>query len=157
MIYSASHSSRIGNRKNNQDRCRIFTSGNTLLLVLADGLGGYKGGELAAQTVIDTMEQQFKKVYNDKLDPRQFLRESAMCAHVAVRALAPNEKKPPRTTCVCCLIKNGKVIWLHSGDSRLYLIRKDLSARGAPVQSERLVAFRGLINTAPDWCKCSCG
>jgi PPM family protein phosphatase len=29
----------------------------------------------------------------------------------------------PRTTCVACVIQDGKAYWAHSGDSRLYLFR----------------------------------
>ena len=40
--------SRIGKRKNNEDAAEIVTRPNAAMLVVADGLGGHSGGEIAS-------------------------------------------------------------------------------------------------------------
>ncbi len=123
MQYSVSHSSRLGNRKVNQDRCLICSRGQSVFLILADGMGGHEGGELAAQTFVDCLQAQFKMQAMPIKNPRDFLVSCTLKAHLEIKKIETKSGQSPRTTCVCCLIQNGETIWLHSGDSRLYLIR----------------------------------
>ena len=49
MHFTIFQESRKGQRKVNQDRLAYTYSRETLLLVVADGMGGHAGGEIAAQ------------------------------------------------------------------------------------------------------------
>src|SRR4051812_13675913 len=51
--YALVADSRIGARGMNEDRVAHWRSGETLLMVVADGLGGHLHGEIAAQLAID--------------------------------------------------------------------------------------------------------
>jgi len=124
MKFTSAQSSRLGNRKINQDRCTIFTREQYTLLVLADGMGGHKGGEKAAQATIDTCEIIFNNICLPIRDPRTFIEQLAKLAHKAIQEDNKNEVDIPRTTFVCCLIKGNSAIWAHTGDSRLYLFRE---------------------------------
>ena len=53
--------SRIGTRLNNQDRVGYWRTERSLLLVVADGLGGHLGGELAAQIATDHFGEAFQR------------------------------------------------------------------------------------------------
>jgi serine/threonine protein phosphatase PrpC len=118
-------SSRLGNRKINQDRSIVVTRDFATLLVLADGMGGHAGGELAAQTVVDYFEQQFNQLKQLPDSPRDWLKVTAFGSHQATQGINTESVRSPRTTCVACMIHGKYATWLHAGDSRLYLIRNN--------------------------------
>lgn len=128
MDYSLSQQSHQGGRDYNEDRTAIFERDGTILLVLADGLGGHDGGEIASQALVDAMGDSFTKATEKQLSkPDSFLTLSINYAHHTVHRRAVNQGfnvDSPKTTCVVCLIHNNVATWAHSGDSRLYLIRK---------------------------------
>jgi len=116
-FYSVGQQSHQGGRDYNEDRVAIFERDNGLLLVLADGLGGHAGGDIASQALIDAMGDSFNKATDKQLSKADsFLTLSINYAHHSVHRHAVNRGfsvDSPKTTCVVCLI----------GDSRLYLIR----------------------------------
>lgn len=127
MRYSISHNSLRGTRKVNQDRVGHAERDNAVLMVVADGLGGYQGGELAAQTLVDTVVNIFERTRQPVIkDPAAFLVLAISYAHKKINRSAKAagiQVSLPRTTCVACLVQNGYAYWGHVGDSRLYHIR----------------------------------
>ena len=125
--YSIGQQSHQGGRDYNEDRVAIFERDNGLLLVLADGLGGHAGGEIASQALVDAMGDSFNKATDKQLEEADsFLTLSINYAHHTVHRHAVNRGfsvDSPKTTCVVCLIFKGIATWAHVGDSRLYLIR----------------------------------
>lgn len=128
MDYSISQQSHQGGRDYNEDRTAIFERDGTILLVLADGLGGHAGGEVASQGLVDAMGDSFHKATANQLDKADsFLTLSINYAHHTIHRRAVNQGysvDSPKTTCVVCLIHKGIATWAHSGDSRFYHIRK---------------------------------
>ena len=126
MNFSIHQASHIGNRRFNQDRVAYVFSNNTLLLVLADGMGGHMHGELAASMTIETFVESFGKACSPRIaDPDKFILETMQHAHDRIMNL-PHDKDMggfPGTTCVAALIQDGKMYWGFAGDSRLYLLR----------------------------------
>lgn len=127
MEFAISHHTLPGGRSVNQDRAGYAERDNALLMVVADGLGGYAAGEMAAQTAVDTMVGSFEKVRSPSIqDPAAFLVLSISLAHSRINRKAKRQGinvSHPRTTCVACLIQNGYAYWAHVGDSRLYHFR----------------------------------
>ena len=125
MKYETGLSNRLGNRANNQDRCSYLEHCGDVLLLLADGMGGHRGGDLAAQQFIDSMTATLRRQKNPVTDPGDFLNNSIVLAHHDISRLRVAHEPPfyPRTTCVACLVQDGVAHWAHVGDSRLYLIR----------------------------------
>ena len=126
MDYALSHMTAIGSRSENQDRVAYRENAHGVLLAIADGLGGYPNGEMAAETVIDCLLEAFDKEGNAIIeDPSAFLTLSMTYAHTLInnrgRSSGIEEERLPRTTCVACLVQNGYAYWGHVGDSRLYL------------------------------------
>jgi len=121
-IYQASH---IGNRKYNQDRVAYAYNSDTLLLVLADGMGGHMHGELAASLAIETFVESFAKHVPPLItDPQLFLADTMQHAHERIMKFPhTGDTGFPGTTCVTALIQDGKMYSGHAGDSRLYLLR----------------------------------
>jgi len=126
MRFAVHQTSQIGARKYNQDRVAYAYTDSSLLMVLADGMGGHSHGEIAAQIAIHTFMQEFAKSANPTIaDPELFLRETMKGCHQAINHYTQlNELEgSPGTTCVAALVQNGKVNWAHAGDSRFYLLR----------------------------------
>lgn len=127
--YSIAQQSFQGGREYNEDRTAIFVRDETVLLVIADGLGGHAGGEIASQAFVDSVGVTFSAASDELLNnSEEFLRLTINHAHKLVhkRALENGyDVDSPKTTCVLCIVRNGFALWAHSGDSRLYLIRKN--------------------------------
>ena len=127
MTMRFSAASHLGNkRKNNEDRyfARQQDDGS-LLLAVADGMGGAPGGELAASLAIAAFNEISREAL---LSPSQLAR-IAMSGHKAIvdHASSHAPMKGMGTTLTAALVQEEQVSWVHIGDSRLYrLHKKDL-------------------------------
>jgi serine/threonine protein phosphatase PrpC len=127
MKFALAHDSRKGGRPYNQDRLGTDRTGEALLMAVADGMGGYAGGELAAQAAIDSVSTAFRAQARPRLaDPEAFLARAISDAHLAIvqRGIKAGLGEAPRTTLVACVVQAGYAYWSFIGDSRLYLIRE---------------------------------
>lgn len=127
MRFTIFQDSRKGARKVNQDRIAYTYGRDTLLLVVADGMGGHAGGEIAAQICVRLFIERFQQEAKPVLKhPVQFLQDSMQRAHAALGSYAAQFSmlETPRTTCVACIVQAGHAYWCHVGDSRLYLFRQ---------------------------------
>ncbi len=126
MDYVCAQGSRQGDRESNQDRVAIAERQNAVLMVLGDGLGGYRGGEIAAEMLCRCAIRAFRQIKTPIItDPSNFLAMTIFQAHFAIKQMGPRMQPPmkPRTTCVVCLVQEGCAYWAHVGDSRLYHYR----------------------------------
>ena len=118
---------RIGARMSNQDRLGHWRTARSLLMVVADGLGGHLRGELAAQISVDYFGAAFQRDARPVLtNPQEFLQRAMAGAHVAILREAYKLALPdvPRTVIVACVVQDGYAYWAHIGDCRLYLVRE---------------------------------
>jgi serine/threonine protein phosphatase PrpC len=126
MRFTIFQDSRLGDRRENQDRVGYAYGRNRLLMVLADGMGGHLQGEIAAQIAVAEILRLFEREAGPRLArPAGFLVALLQAAHRAIAAYAAAHALPesPRTTCVACIVQDGTAWWAHAGDSRLYLLR----------------------------------
>jgi PPM family protein phosphatase len=126
MRFTIFQDSHIGGRKVNQDRLAYSYSKDVLLMVIADGMGGHARGELAAEICVNTITNRFQAEARTTIRrPKEFLDTAIQAAHRAIVAFADQHEmlECPRTTVVACIVQNGKAIWAHAGDSRLYVLR----------------------------------
>lgn len=123
--FEAAKATLIGERPENQDRCLFLGSQDTILIALADGLGGHPRGEVAAQLLMDVTESLFRTTPKPLYDPEHFMLQCIGKAHKAIHEFGRRQTPPiaARTTAVLAVIQNGVAYWTHVGDSRLYLIR----------------------------------
>jgi serine/threonine protein phosphatase PrpC len=123
MQFSIYQESRRGARRSNQDRIAYCYSKDTLLMLVADGMGGHLHGEVAAQVAMQFITDAFRREAKPALrDAQQFLRRAITGAHNAIidHAADTGLAEAPRTTCVVCVVQNDIACWAHAGDSRLY-------------------------------------
>ncbi|MEP7275634.1 MAG: PP2C family serine/threonine-protein phosphatase [Betaproteobacteria bacterium] len=127
MRFTIFQDSRKGARKVNQDRLAYTYGRDTLLLVVADGMGGHAGGEIAAQICVRLFIERFQQEAKPVLrNPLKFLQETLLRAHAALGSYANQFSmlETPRTTCVACIVQASHAYWAHAGDSRFYLFRQ---------------------------------
>lgn len=110
-------------RKNNQDAFGEFTDPERgLLLVLADGMGGHQGGEVASRLAVDVLGATFRTATDE---PGPMLVRGVEAANLRIygRALRDETLQGMGTTVVAFhLAKLGSFV-AHVGDSRLYRLR----------------------------------
>lgn len=119
-------------REMNQDSFYISTSLDEIqLYLLADGMGGYKGGEIASNLAIQSaksyIENNFKEIDKDRESIIQLVGSSMEYANMVVyeKSKEEPELEGMGTTLEICLIYNNKVYIGHVGDSRVYRIRNE--------------------------------
>ena len=126
MKFSIYQNSRQGPRNYNQDRLAYSYSKDALLLVLADGMGGHRNGEIAAQLAVKTLTDAFQRLAVPSLSsPAKFLIEHIQQVHDMIDNVTQRDDliESPRTTIVAAIIQRGFLYCAHVGDSRLYHFR----------------------------------
>lgn len=128
MRFSIYQESAIGGRPINQDRMGYCFTRDSLLMVLADGMGGHPRGEVAAQLAVQAAGGVFQRQARPRLDdPPEFLRQAFLAGHREILRHQSEHVLPsaPRTTLVACIVQDGRAWWAHAGDSRCYWFRGD--------------------------------
>lgn len=126
MKFSIYQNSRQGPRSYNQDRLAYSYSKDALLLVLADGMGGHRNGEVAAQLAVKTLTDAFQRLAVPFLSsPAKFLIDHIQQVHDMIDNVTQRDEliESPRTTIVVAIIQRGFLYCAHVGDSRLYHFR----------------------------------
>ena len=126
MKFTIFQNSRQGPRPYNQDRLAYSYSKDALLLVLADGMGGHRNGEIAAQLAVKTLTDAFQRLAVPTLSsPAKFLIDNIQQVHDMIENVTQVEEyiESPRTTIVAAIIQRGYLYCAHVGDSRLYHFR----------------------------------
>jgi serine/threonine protein phosphatase PrpC len=126
MKFTIFQNSRQGPRQYNQDRLAYSYSKDALLLVVADGMGGHRHGEMAAQLAVTTMTDAFQRLAVPTLSsPAKFLIDHIQQIHDMIDQLTQERElvEAPRTTIVAAVVQRGVLYCAHVGDSRLYHFR----------------------------------
>jgi serine/threonine protein phosphatase PrpC len=126
MKFTIYQNSLQGPREYNQDRIAYSYSKDAMLVVVADGLGGHRHGEVAAQFAIKMLTEAFQRLALPILaDPFKFLTDHIRQVHDAIEshAMAKDMLDTPRTTLVAAIVQHDELYCAHVGDSRLYHIR----------------------------------
>ncbi len=113
----------LGDRELQEDRFGHRTSKNPAcsLIVVADGLGGHRGGGEAATAAVDAITECWDR--QPGADEKT-LRRCMEAAKSRVSAVADRFSQEARTTCVVALLGAEQLCWTHIGDSRLYVFRR---------------------------------
>ncbi len=122
-----------GRRENNEDACCAEPALG--LYAVADGMGGYEGGEVASRLVIGTMTEFFRKNSDDGESTwpfgmerdRDFLENLlAVAVKTANREVIARKKGPLAqmgSTVAALAVRGAEVVVAHVGDSRVYRLR----------------------------------
>jgi len=127
----------VGRQRSNNEDSAIYWEPTSVaefgrkgrLAVVADGMGGYEGGQEASRLAIETVQQVYHS--DNENDPQKALTLALEAAHRSIQAYA--EENPQfhgmGTTCTAIAIVGRELYFAHVGDSRLYLLRNNTAQR----------------------------
>ena len=119
-------------RDMNQDSYYISDKDDKIkLYIVADGMGGYKGGEIASKLAIESSKNyiinNFDQIKKERDQIIELIKNAIEYANMVVYE---KSKEVPElvgmgTTIDVCLIYSNRIYIGHIGDSRVYRLRKD--------------------------------
>lgn len=118
-------------REINEDNGRYITPSDPellakkgMLFVVADGMGGHSGGEIASRLAVDVITRAY---YQETTDVQTSLKKAILEANSAIydEAFKNRSLYGMGTTCTAFVLKEGFAFAAHVGDSRLYLLRNN--------------------------------
>ena len=127
MIQSGAATDRGRVRELNEDSCACFSAGDTLVAVVADGMGGHNAGEVASAAAVDKISEYLKE--NLETEPvRDCLLHAVEAANGFVYKKARSDRRYTAmgTTAVLCCVRDGCAYIANVGDSRAYLVGEDI-------------------------------
>ncbi len=137
----------IGKKRTNNEDSFIAQplSGQGLIIAcVIDGVGGYEGGEVAAQLTHDVILERLGKPFSDY---KKVLQECLKLANKVIDdekiATQINERMSCVVTLVLADVPNNKFYFAHVGDTRLYLLRDN-----SLVKISRDQSFVGFLEDA---------
>jgi len=122
----------IGQRSNQED---TLIQWNNRLFVLCDGMGGHEKGEVASQTVCQSIVTWFEDNIKDDSFSDNQLREAIEYAYTELDKYDDGNPRKMGTTLTLLYIHNRGVTAAHMGDSRIYHIRPSQHDEGILYQS----------------------
>ena len=108
---------------NPEDEIQVF--------ILADGMGGYNGGEIASKlattTTLSYIQSNFQNISKEKEEILKLIKSAMEYANMVVyeKSCEDKELEGMGTTLEVCLLYNNKMYIGHAGDSRIYRIRRE--------------------------------
>lgn len=123
----------IGKKRTvNEDSAAVFTiQEGPMLAVVADGMGGHRGGDYASSTAVRILGEHFLKVDNpttmNEEDWKEWLQDTVLHVNRTIFDIAEKdtEYKGMGTTLDAVLIYGNKGLVTHIGDSRVYMINRN--------------------------------
>lgn len=114
-------------REENQDCCDAFMLGDTVFAVVADGMGGAKGGSTASKITVECVRKTIKDEYEENVSNAKLVSLLTSCCNYANSqvyeySLKNKELDGMGTTIVLAAIRNDKAVVANVGDSRAYFI-----------------------------------
>lgn len=130
-MYAAGLTDTGKKREQNQDA--IFVSNEPIgplpnLYILADGMGGHNAGDVASTKAVDHVKKYIQNFKAAKfVKPENFLDLLVTATQEANgKVFAMSEKNENMrgmgTTLIACTIHDGKIMMVHVGDSRAYVV-----------------------------------
>jgi serine/threonine protein phosphatase PrpC len=116
-------------RSENQDSFGKFPTDNYdiysdkgQLFILADGMGGHRGGKEASRMAVEIISEVF--FGNPSSDTGSSIKNAIETANMKIyqKAGSSSEFHKMGTTCLVLVLKNNKAVIGHVGDSRIYKI-----------------------------------
>lgn len=120
-------------REINQDYYSIPNSEENLqIYILADGMGGYNGGEIASKLATESakkyIENNLNQIEHTRDNILELIKNAIEYANMVVfeKSKEVPELEGMGTTLDICFIYNNKIYIGHVGDSRIYRIRGEI-------------------------------
>lgn len=118
MEISISYYTARGKRQNNEDAVSLLEGSNSLLAVVADGLGGHEAGEVASNHAVATLNRLLQAQTPEEDDLIDAIRQ----ANQEIYEMQ-NAQSHMRTTVAALWLGDYRTIAANVGDSRIYQFR----------------------------------
>ena len=100
------------------------------LLIVADGMGGHKAGEVASRMATEIVSQEyFKKNANGSIEKNLFKAFELANKQIYDMSSSNAAYHGMGTTCTAIVVADQTVYYAHVGDSRAYFFKKDVITR----------------------------
>ncbi len=99
------------------------------LLIVADGMGGHRGGQVASGIAVDSVRQAFLNEPQPSIHDLLVSGFSQAQRAILARASAQPELDGMGTTCTAAVVHQGALTYGHIGDSRLYMVRQGIATQ----------------------------
>jgi PPM family protein phosphatase len=131
MQFDIGHRTDVGRRRDhNEDYLRAVQPDSSaelahrgLLLVVADGMGGYAAGEVASRTAVDAVHQAYYQDLFSDLEAALIRALKTANESVVREASRDAERQGMGTTIAVAVIRGDELVAANVGDSRVYLLR----------------------------------
>lgn len=127
MSFKVGAATDIG-RKRSQNQDNIASFPELGLFVVADGMGGHRGGETASAMAVEVIPQIVRQAesHGGNWIPKQVIAEAIIHANNQIYDRSQNQAQLQGmgTTTVSILFKGNKLTVGHVGDSRAYFFRE---------------------------------
>jgi serine/threonine protein phosphatase PrpC len=115
----------VGLKRTNNEDCFLIDP-DLGLYIVADGMGGHSGGEVASHMAVKTIREVIIESYEKDagIKPQDLLTRAYTAAGLAIfeKSLSDGDLKGMGTTLVVALIRDQKIYIANVGDSRAYLL-----------------------------------
>jgi protein phosphatase len=122
-------------REGNEDNARAIVpeaddarARSGVLVVVADGMGGHEGGEIASEMAVGIIcEKYYDAPATGSFAVSQALRAALETANDEIykASRGGKGKRGMGTTCTALVLRGDKITLAHAGDSRLYMLRDE--------------------------------
>lgn len=116
-------------RERNEDSVIILKNGDEYLMVVADGMGGHKNGEIASSIALNHMASRFKEISSvgNKEDAINWIQATVSEANVLIYkyVAAHPESEGMGTTMVLAILTPSFLLIGNIGDSSGYVIKNN--------------------------------
>jgi protein phosphatase len=129
MLPISAHGTTFPGRRdvNQDDILHFYPSEDSFFLGVADGMGGVAGGQIASQTVLQTVEGHLREQFESKVTPdmlKGILKTAFDEAQASIREITDQDPslEGMGTTLTCVLGCDNRFIAGNLGDSRVYYL-----------------------------------
>ncbi|MGA8263201.1 MAG: Stp1/IreP family PP2C-type Ser/Thr phosphatase [Ignavibacteriaceae bacterium] len=110
-------------RSDNEDSFGVYEVEKGLLVVVCDGLGGNKAGDVASKLAVETIAKTFQNLKNIEFLERIKLSILEANKIVMEESSKDFDRKGMATTVETLFLKDDTAYWGHVGDSRIYYLK----------------------------------
>jgi serine/threonine protein phosphatase PrpC len=121
-MFDIAYCQMLGARDNQQDYFAAYSLENGELCLLADGMGGVVGGEIASTTAVKEAYETLKVC---EYDIEECFKKALFNANDQIKSLIESDSQLDGmgTTLIIAFITEDRITWLSVGDSPIYRIR----------------------------------
>lgn len=121
-------------REGNEDNARAIVpedgdvrKGGGVLVIVADGMGGHEGGEIASEMAVETACEKYYSAPNSNQVSANLRAALESANHEIYKASRGGKgKRGMGTTGTALVLRGDKIFMAHAGDSRLYMLRGEM-------------------------------